>query len=213
MLRTPNKPLKKNNRIVYIYLFFFFTTLAMNVLISIANSQPITLMIILVFLATDLLVFLSVWLSNSSYIEPNRQVKFYSLMETFDPETLCPFCQVIRLPQSRHCNICNRCVERYDHHCPWINNCVGRTNHSRFYAHLILILAYCIASIINAVISLLRAGSDDSKIGGSGGVHSASKFADQVKISPVLVSISNVLLMGLGILFGTLVTALFVYQT
>ena len=122
MLRTPNKPLNKNNRIVRIYLFFIILTLAMNIVTAMANSQPITLMIIVIFLAVDFFIFLSVMMSSSSYIECSKQIQFVSLMETFDPETLCPFCQVIRLPQSRHCNICNRCVDRYDHHCLWVNN-------------------------------------------------------------------------------------------
>ena len=154
MLRTPSKPLEKNNRIVRIYLIFIFLTLGMNIVVAMANSQPIILMIILSFITADLLVFGSIWLSKSSYIENNNKVMFVSLMETFDPESLCPFCQVIRLPQSRHCNICNRCIERYDHHCPWINNCVGRTNHSGFYVHLILIMAYCITSLVNSIVSL-----------------------------------------------------------
>lgn len=81
-----------------------------------------------------------------------------ALLETFDPESLCPFCQVIRLPMSRHCNICNKCVDRYDHHCPWVNNCVGRTNHANFYLHLVLVILYCVLSVINACISL--AGPD-----------------------------------------------------
>ena len=53
-------------------------------------------------------------------------------MQLVEPLTLCPDCLVIRTPRSRHCSVCNQCVERYDHHCPWINNCVGAKNHSFF---------------------------------------------------------------------------------
>ena len=45
---------------------------------------------------------------------------------------MCADCEIIRTPRSRHCAICNRCVERYDHHCPWINNCIGINNHRAF---------------------------------------------------------------------------------
>ena len=49
---------------------------------------------------------------------------------------MCPDCEVLRTPRSRHCAICNKCVERFDHHCPWINNCVGIHNHNWFMAFL-----------------------------------------------------------------------------
>lgn len=166
-------------------------------------------MIIIAILMADLGIFVSIWLSTSSYIEPSNKVKFVSLMETFDPETLCPFCRVIRLPQSRHCNICNRCVERYDHHCPWINNCVGRTNHSRFYVHLILILAYCAASLVNAIVSL-AANGDNGDTNVSTGLFRANS---ELFIPEALIGVSHVTLLALGLLFGVLVLALFVYQT
>ena len=57
-----------------------------------------------------------------------------------EPDSFCPFCEVIRSPSTRHCVICNRCVERYDHHCPWIDNCVGVRNHGTFLALMITLL-------------------------------------------------------------------------
>ncbi len=50
---------------------------------------------------------------------------------------MCPVCECLRTTRSRHCNICNRCVERFDHHCPWINNCVGTRNHVFFYLYIL----------------------------------------------------------------------------
>ena len=74
MLRTPNRPLGKNNRIVRVYLFFIVMTLAMNIVTAMANSQPITLIIILIFLTVDLLIFTSVCMSRSSYIERSKEI-------------------------------------------------------------------------------------------------------------------------------------------
>lgn len=61
------------------------------------------------------------------------------MMQNFDPVMLCPDCEVIRTTRSRHCSICNRCVERFDHHCPWVNNCVGTKNHHWFMLFLVAI--------------------------------------------------------------------------
>ena len=74
MLRTPNRPLGKNNRVVRIYLFFMVMTLAMNIVTAMATSQPITLLIIVIFLTVDLLIFTSVFMSRSSYIERSKEI-------------------------------------------------------------------------------------------------------------------------------------------
>jgi len=60
----------------------------------------------------------------------------------FDSNSLCPDCEVIRLPRCRHCSLCNQCVDRFDHHCPWIYNCVGGGNHLWFYLHVLTISVY-----------------------------------------------------------------------
>ena len=62
---------------------------------------------------------------------------FQTMLKNFDPVLLCPDCQTIRTHRSRHCSICNRCVERFDHHCPWVNNCVGTKNHGVFMSFLV----------------------------------------------------------------------------
>lgn len=75
-------------------------------------------------------------IKNPGYIV-NNDVKFQDLLDTFDATLLCPDCETIRTMRSRHCSVCHRCVERFDHHCPWINNCVGIKNHNYFLLYII----------------------------------------------------------------------------
>lgn len=75
------------------------------------------------------------------------------MMKSFDPVLLCPDCEVIRTDRSRHCSICNKCVERFDHHCPWINNCVGINNHGYFMGFLLSMLILLVTTFFSLVFN------------------------------------------------------------
>ena len=75
--------------------------------------------------------------ADPGFMRGRSQIPFIRLVEKFDPNMLCPACEVICTADSRHCYICNQCVERFDHHCPWVNNCIGINNHSYFYLYIV----------------------------------------------------------------------------
>lgn len=62
---------------------------------------------------------------------------------------VCPDCKLFRTHRSRHCQCCDRCVDKFDHHCPWLLNCIGAKNLGFFYAFLLvtqlslLLSVYC----------------------------------------------------------------------
>ena len=69
---------------------------------------------------------------------------------------MCPDCEVLRTPRSRHCAICNRCVERFDHHCPWINNCVGIHNHNSFLVFLASLTLVLLCIGVNCLWAMIK---------------------------------------------------------
>jgi len=81
--------------------------------------------------------FITSAIRDPGYVKKEEAQPFIKLVELFDPSCLCPECEVIKNPRSRHCNVCDKCVDRFDHHCPWIDNCVGKRNHGFFYGYLI----------------------------------------------------------------------------
>lgn len=95
-----------------------------------------------------LLFFFLATCRNPGYLKSPKKVKFSELLEQFDPVSLCPDCEIIRTKRSRHCAICGKCVERFDHHCPWVNNCVGAQNHTYFIWFLISIVLTLVSTII-----------------------------------------------------------------
>lgn len=45
----------------------------------------------------------------------------------------CHLCNIYTSSKkTKHCSICNKCVDRFDHHCKWLNNCVGQRNYGAF---------------------------------------------------------------------------------
>jgi hypothetical protein len=76
------------------------------------------------------------------------------MLEVCDSTQLCPDCLCVRTTRSRHCTVCDRCVERFDHHCPWINNCVGVKNHNNFICFVTFMTATLLISLTQGVYAL-----------------------------------------------------------
>jgi palmitoyltransferase ZDHHC13/17 len=100
---------------------------------------------------------------NPGFIK-NDGLEFMKLLETFDAHSLCPDCEIIRTGRSRHCIVCNLCVDRYDHHCPWINNCVGYNNHNMFLVYLVVQQCSLIFTVVCCIFAYFNFEKGEIKI-------------------------------------------------
>lgn len=41
-----------------------------------------------------------------------------------------------RYETSKHCKLCMKCVQGFDHHCRWLNMCIGERNYKVFFVFL-----------------------------------------------------------------------------
>ena len=77
---------------------------------------------------------------------------------------MCPYCMVELGKFSKHCFICNKCIEVFDHHCHWINNCVGHLNKPIFLAFIIsLLIALLVDSFICFNVLLMQSIGQNNK--------------------------------------------------
>ena len=114
-------------------------------------AQTLKVIIDVLFIGCFLFGFLT-WAIHPGYISKDPNISLMQLLEEFESTEMCPECEVIITPRSRHCNVCNLCVERFDHHCPWLNTCVGRRNHSFFISFVILQVLYLFAALSSCLL-------------------------------------------------------------
>jgi len=82
-------------------------------------------------------------INNKNHAKKVAKVyKYDGAMYTKDNE--CSTCKYVKPARSKHCTVCDVCVERFDHHCVWINNCVGRKNYKWFLGFLFMHVIICL---------------------------------------------------------------------
>ena len=150
-----NKQTKSATTMTMFTILMLFCWLSMHFVtfphLTSENAQTIKFILDLLFAGTGLFGFLT-WAIHPGYISKDPNISLMQLLEEFESTEMCPECEVIILPRSRHCNVCNLCVERFDHHCPWLNTCVGRRNHSFFISFVVLQVMYLLAALVSSLL-------------------------------------------------------------
>lgn len=75
-------------------------------------------------------------------------------------DNVCGTCKIVKPPRSKHCQICDMCVEKMDHHCIWLNQCVGRRNYKWFLTFLFLHMLICLYGFIAGFLVYLGVKRD-----------------------------------------------------
>ena len=155
MMKTPLKLVRKSLKtpVLMWVLFFIVEALLMLVLFPLWYRMDFLIMMQITLYVVAIGFHLVCLGRDPGTLKSPKGIPFMSMMKIFDPVLLCPDCEVVRTDRSRHCSICNVCVERFDHHCPWVNNCVGINNHAYFMLFLLSTLGLLLTTFFGVVIN------------------------------------------------------------
>ena len=69
---------------------------------------------------------------------------------------ICSKCKIIKKFGTKHCIVCDSCVEDFDHHCYWINKCINSKIIPEFLIFLLITLLCLIINLIAFYFELKR---------------------------------------------------------
>ena len=136
----------KNNNTKFSFVIFIIMHLICELLIYFSllpylNSFLLNIIFCtLVILITLFFIILSQ--SNPGIVNcSNKNITWLELIEkNIYINDYCPYCKTLKTVKIKHCHICKKCIDGFDHHCNWIDNCVGDKNSMLFIIFVLIII-------------------------------------------------------------------------
>lgn len=101
--------------------------------------------------------FLALNCKNEGVIQPDKTQDISLLIaKKVNFQEHCPKCLISKPIGCVHCEICDCCIDEFDHHCYWINKCVGKGNYRFFVFFVVLNLFDLLANLVIGSITLFK---------------------------------------------------------
>ena len=173
ILSIKNTKFNKIKRFIYIILLVLFNILIYIVALPVINK----LFILFIQLALNLLliiIVLIIKLLNPGFNKGNKKLyddMLYNINENNIYKDIteiiryCPYCYFKReKTTTKHCIICNICVEDFITHDVFFNKCIGKKNYFLYIIYKLLYIIYLIFFITISIWSIIKQLDNNAKI-------------------------------------------------
>ena len=121
------------NMFLFIILHIIIIFFVFFVLLPYFNSTIFGIIYVVISCLVFIL-YVSLSCSNPGRMVNKEYKDILDLVESGqEAEDFCPLCLVKNKFRSKHCLICEMCVDEFDHHCFWVGNCIGKDNYTLFF--------------------------------------------------------------------------------
>ena len=138
------------NMLLFIILHFTVIFLTFIMLMPYFDDTFVSLFYLTISLILFILFFVLSFSDPGSLVN-NKYRDMLDIVERGELlEDYCPQCLIKLNYRIKHCLICQKCVDEFDHHCFWVGNCIGKNNYFFFFIFLIYIM---FNTVLNFVIT------------------------------------------------------------
>jgi len=126
-------------------------------------------------------LFASFYIANKSdpgFIKPKNNLTWLEMVENkMNINDFCPYCRIKKTNKIKHCHVCKKCIQGFDHHCNWIDNCVGDNNKTKFLFFVSITMTNLLFNLFIGIVDL-RDGNDKYNKGNNSVVNNLESVMD-----------------------------------
>ena len=128
------------NMLLFIILHFTVIFLTFIMLMPYFDNTYFSILYLVISFLLFILFFILAFsdpgtLTNNKYKDALDIIEQGEMLEYY-----CPKCLIKMDFRTKHCVICEKCVDDFDHHCFWVGNCIGKKNFSLFFDFLVYVI-------------------------------------------------------------------------
>jgi len=140
--------------LLFLFSFVLIESIGIAISFKVVTSR-LSKIILLALVGLEGFVFLYTALKNPGIASISKRSKDEDLDYLSRFANFCKKCQILKDETTYHCDVCDVCIQGYDHHCPWTGKCIGAGNFKAFYTFITTTLIYFVFCLVITFRDLL----------------------------------------------------------